>query len=404
MAKSSTRCEVLIIGGGVIGMGIAIAMQESRPHSKVIIMEKEEEVCLHASGRNSGVIHAGFYYTSESLKSKFCRLGNLELKTFCRDQNLPLKEIGKVVVAKSASDVKLLEDLAERAQINGVDIELLDAEKLSSLEPMAKTHEKFLWSPTTAIADPHEVAQALKRRFLAGGGQLLCREKLVEFRGDLAIFASGNSVSFNICVNSAGAGALAIAKKCGVGNQFGLLPVLGGYISAPAAKIPLKRMVYAAPHPLSPFLGIHFTPTLSGLVKIGPTAMPVLGKEQYSISDGFTSEEARQSLYALSNYVFGDPINAIKTLANQISQANVQRMVHAASELVPMTPNPKAWRRGKAGIRSQLVDFNKKVFVQDFIVSESPGVIHILNAVSPGWTSSLPFGRHIVEEFIMGKL
>lgn len=404
MQKSINKCEILIIGGGIIGLGIAIAMQESRPHSKVIIIEKEEEVCLHASGRNSGVIHAGFYYTSESLKSKFCRLGNLELKKFCHDQNLPLKEIGKVVVAKNAGDVKLLEDLTERAHINGVDIELLDAEKLSSFEPMAKTHEKFLWSPTTAIADPHEVAQALKRRFLAGGGQILYREQMVEFRGDFAIFASGNSVSFNVCVNSAGAGALAIAKKCGVGNQFGLLPVLGGYISAPATKIPLKRMVYAAPHPLSPFLGIHFTPTLNGLVKIGPTAMPVFGKEQYSISDGFTSEEARQSLYALSNYVFGDPFNAIKTLANQVSQANLQRMVHAASELVPVTPNSKAWRRGKAGIRSQLVDFNKKVFVQDFIVSESPGVIHILNAVSPGWTSALPFGRYIAEEFIMGKL
>ena len=207
-----------------------------------------------------------------------------------------------------------------------------------------------------------------------------------------------------MCVNSAGAGALNIAKKCGAGNEFGLLPVLGGYISTSVSKIPLKRMVYAAPHPLSPFLGIHFTPTLDGMVKIGPTAMPVFGREQYSISDGFTSEEARQSLCALSNYVFGDPINAIKTLANQISQANLQRMVLAASELVPTTPNSKVWRRGKAGIRSQLVDFNKKVFVQDFVVSESPGVIHILNAVSPGWTSALPFGRYIVEEFIMGKL
>ena len=379
-------------------------MQESHSYLKVIIIEKEEEVCLHASGRNSGVIHAGFYYSSESLKSKFCRLGNLELKKFCHDEDLPIKEIGKVVVAKNAGDVKLLEDLAERAQANGVEIELLDEEELATYEPMAKTHEKFLWSPTTAIASPHDVAQALKRRFLAGGGQILCGERLVEFRGDLAIFATGTSVSFNVCVNSAGAGALSIANKCGVGNEFGLLPVLGGYISTSAAKIPLKRMVYAAPHPLSPFLGIHFTPTLNGMVKIGPTAIPVLGKEQYSISDGFTSREAVQTLRALGNYVFGDPAHAIKALTNQASQGNLKRMVHAASKLVPMTPNSKAWYRGKAGIRSQLIDFNKKVFVQDFIVRESPGVIHILNAVSPGWTSALPFGRYIVEEFIAEKL
>ena len=404
MHKSPIKCEVLIIGGGVIGLSIGIAMQQSRAQSKVIIIEKEEEVCLHASGRNSGVIHAGFYYSSESLKSKFCRLGNLELKKFCRDKNLQIQEIGKVVVAKNIGDVKLLEDLAERAQANGVDIELLDEEELATYEPMARTYEKFLWSPTTAIANPHDVAQALKNEFFAGGGQILCGERLVEFRGDYAIFFSGNSVSFDVCVNSAGVGALSIANKCGVGNEFGLLPVLGGYISTSADKIPLKRMVYAAPHPLSPFLGIHFTPTLNGIVKIGPTAMPVLGKEQYSISDGCTSKEGVQTLRALSNYVFGDPVHAIKALANQVSQANLQRMVHAASELVPKTPNSKVWHRGKAGIRSQLVDFNKRVFVQDFIICESPGVIHILNAVSPGWTSALPFGRYIVEDFILGKL
>ena len=117
--------DVLIIGGGVIGLSIAIALQESQRNLKIVIAEKEEKVILHASGRNSGVIHAGFYYSSESLKSKFCRLGNLELKKFCRDQELPLLEIGKVVVAKDEDDVKRLEALAERAQANGVDIDLL---------------------------------------------------------------------------------------------------------------------------------------------------------------------------------------------------------------------------------------------------------------------------------------
>lgn len=404
MNRSPIKGDVLIIGAGIIGLGIAVALQECRPNSKIIIVEKEDEVCLHASGRNSGVIHAGFYYSSDSLKSKFCRLGNLELKKFCRDQNLSLEEIGKIVVAKNATDVKLLEDLAVRAEANGVDIELLGEEKLYGYEPMAKTHEKFLWSPATSIANPYEVALAMKNRFLSGGGRILFGEKLFEFRENLAIFLSGNSVNFNVCVNSAGAGALSIAQKCGVGKEYGLLPVLGGYISISKSHIPLKRMVYAAPHPLNPFLGIHFTPTLEGSVKIGPTAIPVLGKEQYSLMDGFTSEEVRQTLRALGCYVVGEPVNAMKSLVNQISQATLQSMVRAASELVPKTPNSRLWRRGKAGVRSQLVDFNKKAFVQDFIISESPGVVHILNAVSPGWTSALPFGRYIVDEFIMGKL
>ena len=163
-------------------------------------------------------------------------------------------------------------------------------------------------------------------------------------------------------------------------------------------------MVYAAPHPLSPFLGIHFTPTLDSHVKIGPTAIPVLGSEQYSVTDGFSAQEMRSTLRALNSYVLGDPMTAIKTLGNQLSQASLRSMVNAASDLVPNTPEPKVWSRGKAGIRSQLVDLNKREFVQDFVISESPGVVHILNAVSPGWTSALPFGRYVVEEFLLSKI
>lgn len=404
MIKSSLNCDVIIIGGGVVGLSIAIALQESQGNLKIVIAEKEERVILHASGRNSGVIHAGFYYSSESLKSKFCRLGNSELKKFCRDQKLPLLEIGKVVVAKNEDDVKHIAVLAERAQANGVDIDLLEESNLPKYEPMAETYEKFLWSPATAIAGPKDVGLALERVFLERGGKILFNEKLLHFQGNTAVFASGNVVGFKACVNSAGAGALAIANKCGIGKEFGLLPVLGGYISTSKINIPLKTMVYAAPHPLSPFLGIHFTPTLDNQVKIGPTAIPVLGREQYSVMDGFSPQEVGSTLRALSSYVLGDPLSAAKTLGNQLSQASLQRMVNAASDLVPHTPGPKVWSRGKAGIRSQLVDLNKREFVQDFVISESPGVVHILNAVSPGWTSALPFGRYVVEEFLSSKI
>jgi L-2-hydroxyglutarate oxidase len=404
MIKGIFNCDVIIIGGGVVGLSIAIALQESQRNLKIVIAEKEEKVILHASGRNSGVIHAGFYYSSESLKSKFCRLGNSELKRFCRDQKLPLLEIGKVVVAKSEGDVKRLEDLAVRAGANGVDIELLDERTLSTYEPMAKTHEKFLWSPATAIASPKDVGESLKKVYLDRGGKILFNEKLLNFQGNAAVFASGNVVGFKVCVNAAGAGALAIANACGIGKEFGLLPVLGGYISTSKSNLPLKAMVYAAPHPLSPFLGIHFTPTLDGRVKIGPTAIPILGSEQYSLKDRFSLQEARSTFRSLGSYVLGDPKAAIKTLGNQISQASLQRMVRSASDLVPNTPGPKAWSRGKAGIRSQLVDLNKREFVQDFVISESPGVVHVLNAVSPGWTSALPFGRYVVEEFLLSKI
>jgi L-2-hydroxyglutarate oxidase len=400
VSKPTSHSDFLIIGGGVVGLAIAVAIQESKINQKITIVEKENQVCIHASGRNSGVIHAGFYYSSESLKSKFSRLGNTELKKFCRDQNLPVLKIGKVVVAKNDDDVRVLEDLATRAQENSVELELLTASKLTHYEPLARTHEKFLWSPNTAIADPKSIAKALEKKFLSQGGYIVFGEKLASLKNNNATFASGNAISFDKCINSAGSGALDIAHSCGVAYELGLLPVLGGYVSTPIKKVPLRTLVYSTPHPLSPFLGIHFTHTLDNRVKIGPTALPVIGREQYSFNDGFSVHEARSTLRALGTYAIKDPGHAVSSILQQFSQASVRQMVSAASELVPDLPPAKEWARGKAGIRSQLIDLKSGEFIQDFLISESSGVIHILNAVSPGWTSALPFGRYIVEEYL----
>lgn len=384
----------------MIGLAIGLAIQENQANLKILVLEKEADVCQHASGRNSGVIHAGFYYSSESLKARFCRLGNLELKKFCREQSLPLREIGKVVIAKSSADLTLLEGLQLRAQANSVETQLLNAAVLPNYEPMAKTFEKFLWSPTTAIASPPAVAQAMKDLFLRRGGKLLTGEEVLKISEDVTFLKGGGTVKFKVCVNSAGASALELAQANGVGKEFGLLPVVGGYISTPWNLIPLKTLVYSAPHPLSPFLGIHFTLTLDGAVKIGPTALPVIGREQYSLIDGFTLKELVQTFRTLGHYVYGDPIATVQNLLHQMSNSNSNQMVREGAKLVRDIPPTQVWKRGKAGIRAQLVDVKKNRFVDDFIVEEKLNVIHILNAVSPGWTSSFPFGRYIAEKFI----
>ena len=146
--------DYLVIGSGVIGLSIGIALLESKSKVKVSIYEKESSLGLHASGRNSGVIHSGFYYSPESLKARFCADGNKELKALCKVNNLPLKETGKVVVTSNLGEVGRLEILYRRGLENKIEIELLDANQLTKFEPAARTHGKFLWSPTTAIADP----------------------------------------------------------------------------------------------------------------------------------------------------------------------------------------------------------------------------------------------------------
>jgi len=144
--------DVLIVGAGVIGLAIGIALLDGKSDTRVTVLEKEAQLGKHASGRNSGVLHAGFYYSPDSLKAKFCRDGNAELKVLCNRHGIPVKEVGKVVVAKNLSENLRLDDLYQKGQMNGVELELLPASRLSDFEQFAVTHERFLWSPRTAIS------------------------------------------------------------------------------------------------------------------------------------------------------------------------------------------------------------------------------------------------------------
>ena len=166
------KCDVLIIGGGIIGLSIGIALLESKPSLKVIIAEKEKGLGFHASGRNSGVLHAGFYYSPNSLKAKFCREGNNELRKVAKKHGIPVRDVGKVVVARNADENVRLETLFERGVKNGVDIELKLAEELKTFEPLAVTCERFLWSPTTGVSDPKAINEALLKDFISLGGKI----------------------------------------------------------------------------------------------------------------------------------------------------------------------------------------------------------------------------------------
>ena len=167
---TSKSSDVLIVGAGVVGLAIGLGILESRPTSKVIILEKESALGKHASGRNSGVLHACFYYSPDSLKAKFCRDGNLELRELCREFNIPLKEVGKVVVSRNEAEDLRLDNLLKRGEANGVELELLPKSRLADFEPLAKTYERFLWSPNTAISDSSSVISAMRSKFISLGG------------------------------------------------------------------------------------------------------------------------------------------------------------------------------------------------------------------------------------------
>ena len=393
------KCDVLIIGGGIIGLSIGIALLESKPSLKVIIAEKEKSLGLHASGRNSGVLHAGFYYSPDSLKAKFCRDGNKELRKVAKKHGIEVRDVGKVVVARNEDENQRIDTLFERGIKNGVDIELKSADELKLFEPLAVTHGRFLWSPSTGVSDPKAINQALLNNFVSLGGKIDFDTEVTLILRNSEIHDSSDQYDAKYIINAAGAQSDRIARKVDVGLEYAMLPFMGVYRATEEKNLPLKRLVYPVPHPINPFLGVHFTLTVDHKVKIGPTAIPISGREQYSFTEGWSASDIGQALKGMNSLIRGDSHDLRAILRTEWPKIIQSRLVKESTELVPSADQVKNWAKKPPGIRSQLVHLPSGKLEQDFVVRLEANSIHILNAVSPGWTSAIPFSRWIVEEF-----
>ncbi len=394
----ATKCDVLIIGGGVVGLSTGIAFLEANPSLKVVIAEKEFRLGLHASGRNSGVLHAGFYYSPDSLKAKFCRDGNQELRKLANKYNIPVREVGKVVVARNNEENERLETLFSRGNTNGVELEILDAAHLNRYEPLAVTHERFLWSPKTAISDPLAIIDALRKEFESLGGSISFDAKVRLKEVNEEIIDSSHQFDAKKIINTAGAQADRISRDIGVGNEYAMLPFMGVYRATEEKNLPLQRLVYPVPHPINPFLGVHFTLTLDNKVKIGPTAIPIAGREQYSFLSGWSGSDLAQSFKGMTSLIRGEAHDFGRIIKSEWPKVVEKLLVKESLELVPSASKVNSWYRKPPGIRAQLVHLPTGKLEQDFVVTSKSNSIHVLNAVSPGWTSSIPFGRYIALE------
>ena len=391
--------DYIVIGAGIVGISLGLAILERSPEKKVLIIDKESKPGVHASGRNSGVLHAGFYYSPDSLKAKFCRLGNLELKNFCKENSIPILETGKVVVCQSKSDVSKLEDLFRRGVANGVDIEILDKTELDKIEPAAKTIDKFIWSPTTAVGNPKLVISQLAEKFIKSGGkfQFNCSAKLVSANDQVLIETIYGTYSAASIINSAGAYAANLARQVNVGNQYACLPFLGAYKKSKSVDSNPRRLVYPVPNPINPFLGVHTTNTLNGEIKIGPTAFPVIGKEQYKLSNGFNGSEFLEFYKAAKALFKSDSVDLIGLAREEFVKLFTNPLLNKTNKLTNSLNSNKQWSKYPAGIRAQIINLETKTIEMDYIVQSDKNVVHILNAVSPGWTSAIPFTRWVVE-------
>jgi L-2-hydroxyglutarate oxidase LhgO len=388
--------DIAVIGGGIVGLALADAWLARHPGSSVLVLDKEERLAEHASGRNSGVMHAGFYYAPDSLKAQLTRRGNQMLKAFCAERGVPVRETGKVVVTTSAEQLTSLDELYSRGQTNGVPLEIVDEAALREIEPLARTHERALWSPSTAVADPVAVVEALAARVRDRGGEVRLGTPVIE-AGPGWVRTPYQRIEVGHIVNAAGLYADRVAHWFGVGEDYAMLPFKGlyWYSSWPAGR--LQRHVYPVPDPRNPFLGVHLTVTVDGRTKVGPTAIPSLWREDYAGLRGIKPSEFAGIARLYPRFLRSPHHDVPGLVRTEVPKYSRRHLVGQASALVPSVSTKDFRERGRVGVRAQLLHVPTGRLEMDFVVEPGERSTHVLNAVSPAWTSSLAMAEWIVE-------
>ena len=395
--------DFLVIGGGVIGISIARELKSRNPNSGVCILEKEHQCGLHASSRNSGVLHAGFYYTADSLKARFTKEGNQRLTKYCEVKNLALKKCGKLVVAQNESELVWLDELMTRARNNGVPLELITDEESQAIEPRAKTYQKALFSPTTASINPTELVKSLLSDAIQEGVQLKTNTQYIHRVGKSSIKTSNGVFEAKYIINAAGLYADKIGRDFNFSKDHRILPFKGLYLYSNEPPGALNTHIYPVPDLTNPFLGVHFTITSDDKIKIGPTAIPAFWREQYQGWSNFNMPELTEiilrqaGLFLSSNFDF-------KALAfRELKKYSKPLLVSLAAKLAKGVDIKHYRQWGLAGIRAQLLNIRKKELEMDFVLEGDKQSMHILNAISPGLTCALPFADYVCDQ-IEGKI
>ena len=389
-----------MIGGGIMGLAIADAFLSAHPRSSVVVIDKEPSLGAHASGRNSGVIHAGFYYAPDSLKARLTRRGNVLLHDFCDERGVRVRRTGKLVVTTDEQQLDALDMLYARGGSNGVPLEIVDEQQARELEPRASTCGRALWSPSTSVADPLEVVVALADRVRARGGRI---ELEVHARGgrpgrvDLADDTGRRQLSAGHIVSCAGLRAVDVAHWFGFGRDYAMVPFAGRYRYLDVPVGWLRRQIYPVPDARNPFLGVHLTVTVDGRVKVGPTATPVLWGEAYAGLRGFSVREAISVLRRYPRLMRAGHHDLAELAREEIPRLTKAGLFREARHLVPALAGHRLIGRARTGVRAQVLHLPSGRLEMDFVLEGDERSTHLINAVSPGWTSSLAVAEHVVS-------
>ena len=397
-------CDVLILGGGMVGLSIAHQLLERSITSSITILDKEPQLGLHSSGRNSGVLHAGLYYKPGSLKAKVCVEGARRLRSWIIERDLPLNACGKIIVPPRAELDDQLDVLAERGKANGAEVEFWDADQLREVVPEARTASgRALWSPNTAVVKPMSVVQRLRQE-LADRGVKICQGQngfKPKPTQQLLTLSDGSELNYGHLFNCTGLQADRVARSFGTGNQYTLLPFKGLYWQLKAnCPFQPRTNLYPVPDLNVPFLGVHFTPSAdeTPVVSIGPTATLAFGRENYQGFQAIEPRMAAENIRILANQYLTNSGGFRRYVHEQAFLALPPLLIRAAQELIPSIKPEHIELSPKVGIRSQLFNRTTKQLEDDFLCVPGQSSTHVLNAISPAFTASFALADLIIDQ------
>lgn len=403
-AAAST--DVLIIGGGMVGLCIAHQLLEKGAARRITVLDKEPALGCHSSGRNSGVLHAGLYYKPGTVKAQVCVAGARRLRAWVQERGLPLKACGKVIVPPRADLDGQLDVLAERGRSNGAVVELWDDHQLHEALPEARSASgRALWSPNTAVVKPITVVRRLQQELQERGVRVLSGQQhwRVQPHQQQLELADGSRLSYGHLVNCAGLQADRVAHRFGVGEHYSLLPFKGLYWQLKAGcPIQPRCNLYPVPDLNVPFLGVHFTPSADPVpvVSIGPTATPAWGRENYRGLQALEPAMAAGNLALLARQYLANRGGFRRYVHEQAFLALPPLLLRAAQQLIPAVRAEHLELSQKVGIRSQLFNHTTQRLEDDFLCLPGPASTHVLNAISPAFTASFALADLILDEAI----
>ncbi|WP_319449215.1 MULTISPECIES: L-2-hydroxyglutarate oxidase [unclassified Mycobacterium] len=390
------RYRYCVIGAGIVGLSTAHHLLTGQPDASVVVLDGADDVATHQTGHNSGVIHSGIYYEPGSLKATLCKAGERETKQFCTQHGIAYEECGKLIVATDSVEADRLAGLQERAAINGITCRPVDHDELGELEPNV-TGLRALHLPATGIVDYRLVARKLAELVEVAGGAVHTGARVT----DIVEGASGVAVStvtgLLLCdrlVVCAGLQSDRLAALAGVKTDVQIVPFRGEYFQLPSGRANfVRRLIYPVPDPELPFLGVHLSPTIDGDITVGPSAVLGLAREGYR-KGSFNLRDAIQlaAFPGLWRVAGANVRTGLREIRNSVSKKSYLRECRkyapalTADDLLPR----------EAGIRAQAVR-RDGTLVHDFVIEQTPRMVHVLNSPSPAATAALPIGRRIAD-------